>query len=331
MKQKIRIFFTDFWEPFDPEKNVWVEILRSRHEIHITPDKPDFLFYSCFGQKHLAFDCVKICVLGENISPDFNCCDYAFGFDHMDFEDRYMRIPLYRYCVSDEPHQEYDPGFFMQEARSKKKFCNFLYSNARHASPLREQFLDRLSAYRPVDSGGRLRNNTGFIVDDKRTWQRQYKFTIAFENSCKNGYTTEKLYDALCAHTIPIYWGNPRVAEDFNPGRFISCHDFPSFDAVVERVKELDSDPARYAETLSQPWFASGPPSALRDDPEFARFLLAIVAQGPEKARRTTRHGATTFHLVDQRFLARVAPLRSALQRARDEIRKLRRILSSRV
>jgi hypothetical protein len=232
--------------------------------------------------------------------------------------------------MSDEAHEKHDPGFFIQEAHSKTKFCNFLYSNARKASPLREQFFDRLSAYKTVDSGGRLRNNTGFTVDDKRTWQRRYKFTIAFENSCKNGYTTEKIYDALCAHTIPIYWGNPRIAEDFNPGRFISCHDYASFDAVIERVKELDSDPVRYAEMLSRPWFASGPPPALRDDPEYAGFLLAIVAQGPEKARRTTRDGATSVYLGEQKFLGRVAPLRVTLQRFRNVIHTLKGIVRSR-
>lgn len=239
-------------------------------------------------------------------------------------------MPLFRHYISDEVHQRHDLGFFTQESQSKKKFCNFLYSNGRNASPLREQFFDRLSTYKAVDSGGRFRNNTGFIVDDKRRWQRQYKFTIAFENSCKNGYTTEKIYDALCAHTIPIYWGNPRIAEDFNPERFISCHDFASFDAVVERVKELDSDPARYAEMLSRPWFSSGPPPALRDDPEYAGFLLAIVAQGPENARRTTRYGATSLYLGEQEFLDKVAPLCSVLQRIRNGIRRLKRIMWSR-
>lgn len=34
-----------------------------------------------------------------------------------------------------------------------------------------------------------------------------YKFMIAFENSKIKGYSTEKIFNALYAHTIPIYFG----------------------------------------------------------------------------------------------------------------------------
>jgi hypothetical protein len=47
---------------------------------------------------------------------------------------------------------------------------------------------------------------------------------------------------ALITDTIPIYWGNPLASLDFNPKAFINCHDYKSFDEVIELVKEIDSN-----------------------------------------------------------------------------------------
>ncbi len=55
------------------------------------------------------------------------------------------------------------------------------------------------------------------------------------------GYTTEKLFDCFKAGTVPIYWGNPEITRDVNPKAFINCNDYENdFDAVIERVKEID-------------------------------------------------------------------------------------------
>ena len=44
-----------------------------------------------------------------------------------------------------------------------------------------------------------------------------YKFTIAAENAAFPGYTSEKLMTSFQAHSIPIYWGNRDVVDEFNP------------------------------------------------------------------------------------------------------------------
>src|SRR5258708_22395753 len=95
----------------------------------------------------------------------------------------------------------------------------------------------------------------------KIEWMRQYKFHIAFENSSLPGYTTEKLPQALMARTLPIYWGSPRVAEEFNAKSFVDALHFPDLDALVERVIELDNNDARYLEYLAQPAFINNQPN----------------------------------------------------------------------
>ena len=66
-----------------------------------------------------------------------------------------------------------------------------------------------------------------------------------------DGYLTEKIRMALMAGSIPIYWGDPRVAEFINPACFINCHDYPNFAAVIEHVKEVDQNPELYGNAIA--------------------------------------------------------------------------------
>ena len=84
----------------------------------------------------------------------------------------------------------------------------------------------------------------------KREFMAPYKFNIAFENGSTPGYTTEKIVEAMWARNLPIYWGNPRIAKEFNPRSFLNYFDFPSEDALVEKIIELDRDDPKYMEYL---------------------------------------------------------------------------------
>jgi hypothetical protein len=82
-----------------------------------------------------------------------------------------------------------------------------------------------------------------------------YKFSIAFENASYPGYTTEKLYHAMLAGTLPIYWGNPLVHRDFNVRSFLRAEDFPSLEALAARVAEIDRDDRLYLSYMQEPWY----------------------------------------------------------------------------
>ena len=103
-----------------------------------------------------------------------------------------------------------------------------------------------------VNAGGAYLNNIGGRTDNKLGFEMKHKFSIAFENSSRSGYTTEKLPTALSAQTIPIYWGNPEIEKEFNGKRFINCHAYDSFDEVVERVKEIDNDDELYLSIINE-------------------------------------------------------------------------------
>ena len=81
------------------------------------------------------------------------------------------------------------------------------------------------------------------------------KFTIAFENESHPGYATEKIIEPLIQGSIPIYWGDTTIAQDFNPDCFINVHDFNSFEEVVERVIEIDNNDDLWKSYIKAPIF----------------------------------------------------------------------------
>lgn len=274
LKPQIKINFTDFWPGFDKNNNYFTKLLETKYDISIT-ENPDYLFYSCFGNDFLNYDCVRIFYTGENWGkPDFNACDYAIGFDYLTLDDRYIRFPLYFLYTEDYMLAKKKHLISEKEIEEKVSFCNFIYSNPQPYH--RNLFFDLLSNYKKVDSGGRYRNNVGYSAENKLHFQRKYKFSIAFENDTSEGYTTEKIVQAYAAQTIPIYWGNPAIAKEFNPKSFINCHDFESFEEVVRKVKEIDNDPQLFRKMLKEPIYLEDVNQDEIGETQLLKFLSSI-------------------------------------------------------
>ena len=171
--------------------------------------------------------------------------------------------------------------------------------------------IDKLNAYKPLDSGGRYRNNVGGPVADKIDFSKGYKFSIAFENSSSRGYTTEKIMESFAAGNIPIYWGNPDIAAEFNPDSFVNCHDFADFDEAVEYVKKIDGDDELYLRMARAPIAKEGSLAAKCLDEDYvADFLYKVCSQEPKAAirRNTVYQGMyyeqeTKFHEAADRIL----------------------------
>jgi hypothetical protein len=250
-KQKIKLMFTDFWFPLTLENiqnSFLFKLIEKAYDIEIDDKSPDAVIYSCFGFEHLKYACPRIYYTGENKRPNFSRCDYAFSFDYP-LNERNFRLPLYRvYPQYPLLFETRNPDKIIAENR---KFCSFVNSNAKAKE--RIDLFDQLSKYKQVASGGKVRNNVGGRVPDKVKFISDYKFNIAFENSSHPGYATEKLMEALITNTIPIYWGDPKIGNDFNAKAFINCHDFESMDEVIEHIKKVDQDDDLYRQYLSEP------------------------------------------------------------------------------
>lgn len=292
--KEIKIGFTDFWGNFNPEDNFITQVLRSKYRC-VLSENPDYLFFSTFGCSHLKYDCVKIMFIGENLTPDFNLCDYALGFDWLEFGDRYMRLPLY--LVRDNFKDFIPNSTITDEVALNRKFCSIVVSNTKNANPMRERFFRLLSEYKQVDSGGRLWNNIGGSIADKDHFISQYKFNIAFENSRSYGYTTEKIIDAMIADTLPIYWGNPLVHRDFNPKSFINISDYQTAEKAVERIMELDNNDDLYLQMLRESKVADL--SMFGWEKRLIGFLSQIVEKPLDSAKYTTDYGMQKLHKHD--------------------------------
>lgn len=248
---RIKVAFCDFWDDFNPQNNFILDSLRRICDVEvIAPNEhPDFLFYSIMGYSNLHYtDCVRIYYTGENDIPDFNKCDYAISFHHFEFGHRHLRLPIYTWYGSFNRIRDNQ----LKPIPTERGFCSYVVSNNWCATALRTDIFEQLSQYKPVASGGRYANNVGGPVKDKIEFLRNYKFNIAFENSSVDGYTTEKLLDALAARTVPIYWGNPRVNEDVNPRCFINVSDFSTLDECIAYIKKVDTDDALYSAYLAE-------------------------------------------------------------------------------
>ncbi len=206
-----------------------LNVVASEYEF-LESDQPDFVVFGPYGSDIPKGAFTRIGYFCENMKPDMSICDWAFGIPYEDEirDDRYRRIQWHGFEPRTLVKQDTDPAKIIA---SKARFCNFLYSNP---VPYREKFFRKLSKYKLVDAPGRSMNNMppidrngdGDQWSRKRAFQSQYKFTIAFENYSHPGYNTEKLLDPMVANSLPIYLGNPNIAEHFNPKSFINARDY---------------------------------------------------------------------------------------------------------
>ena len=247
----IKINFSDWWGGFNKTDNYFYNLLKDNYNIIIS-DNPDYLFFSIFGNSHLSYNCTKIFYTGENIEPPLNYCDWSFSFDHIE-DKRNYRLPLYLLYNGyyDLVNKNFD------ESMVNRKFCNFIVSNGN--CDVRNNFFNKLSKYKKIDSGGRWLNNIGHSVDDKLKFQSDYKFSIAFENNAYRPgyewYITEKIMEPMTVNSIPLYRGGSCISEDFNTKSFINYHDFNSDDDMIDYIIELDKDDSKYLSMLNNKWF----------------------------------------------------------------------------
>lgn len=289
-RNTIRIRFIDFYRGFDPDVYFLTRILSRRYDVEIRDDA-HIAFVAPFGTRFLNHKGIRIYVTGENIRPDFNLHDYAISFDHLTFEDRHLRLPLYRFYESEfelacQPRKA-PPG------AENRDFCSYVVSNRRRSrtSTARAEVFHKLGSYRPVAAGGKQFNNIGGPVRDKLAFLAGYKFNIAFENSSTPGYVTEKLVEAKAAGSVPIYWGDPRIESEFNPAAFVNANGCANWDELLERIRALDQDSQSYRRMLEEPLFPGGLVPKRLQEQTILDFLTNIFDAQSEHAFRREQTG----------------------------------------
>ncbi len=255
----IKIHFTGFWKSFNPDKNMFTYILRKRYNVVIDSVNPDFVICSPLGEpyEYIKYDCPRIMYTGEFLTADFNAIDYFIGYDNIEFGDRSFRFPLFLW--SDDGSFASSESLTEDEARkelqSKQYFCNYIFG---HDTALgkREEILEKLSQYKRVECAGKQFNNMPngerYTIRTKTELMRKCKFSITAESVCYPGFTSEKLVDGFRAKTIPIYYGDPTVDNDFNMNSFVDCYRYPTIDDAVKKIIEIDKNDDLYVHMLCE-------------------------------------------------------------------------------
>ena len=110
--------------------------------------------------------------------------------------------------------------------------------------------------------------------------------------------------------SIPVYFGNPRIGEEFNAKSFINVHDFPNFQKVVDFIIEVDNNDELYYEILKQPYFLNNQVPYEFSEEFFRKVLYNIV----ENRRK--------FKPVSQKFIGKYSNIKLGFH---NELKKLKR------
>lgn len=238
-------------------------------------------FTLTFGFKHLKYDCIKIFYTGENVFPNFNICDYAIGPHNLKLEKRYLQLPIYLIKNGHFIKLPERKKINKEDLKTKKEFCNFIYSN-KNGNQIRKEFFDELSKYKNIISAGKFLNNTGYAIKNKIEIQKQCKFTIAFENEKYPGYSTEKIIDAFIARTIPIYWGDETITDNINQKSFIYCNSSKDIPDVIRRIKQIDKNDDLWLKMANEPIFLQKDYEKIKEK-ELEDFLINTIETKKQK------------------------------------------------
>lgn len=263
-----------------------VEIPLEEHE------KADFILGDTFTPIIEHFKGVRILHTGENHPIDLNRFDYCLTHDFRE-DDRCHRFPYWQlHCLGNQNYRDQllAPRHITAEEleAEQRGFCAFVCRNPKGKQ--RNSLVRNLSARRTVSCGGPFMNNIGYVLprpyEVKQEFQHKHYFSIAYENESAPGYQTEKIVDAFLSRSIPIYWGSPQVAEEFNPKAFVNANAFKSEKALIDHIMDLADSPRDMAEMLSQPVLQD---SAVfeKSDKALLDFLARIFERGPGAIQRT--------------------------------------------
>ncbi|KAH7424657.1 hypothetical protein KP509_11G018200 [Ceratopteris richardii] len=143
-----------------------------------------------------------------------------------------------------------------------------IYWSSSHCVPSRTMLARELLAHLPHHSYGKCLNNVGgrdMILrkfphcasggGNHQYWayhlhcaMSHYKFVLAIENTFTESYVTEKLFYALDAGAIPIYFGAGNVHDLVPTHSIIDGSKFSSMKRLADYIKEVATNPILYAE-----------------------------------------------------------------------------------
>jgi len=139
-------------------------------------------------------------------------------------------------------------------ARKKVSASPFSQAQSIDLNPIRQDLAFRghqLDQCDIVGSGwdGLALEASGFEVQQNEPWWtrklsllQNYRFSIALENTATPYYVTEKIWHAVKAGALPVYWSkNSTIFESFPSESFVDAAAFRDFDALWTYLRTMGS------------------------------------------------------------------------------------------
>lgn len=268
------IKYYNFWKGEKPEEIWFSRFINSRNLGH----RKKIYFFSVLGDInniHLRKGKTNIFFSGENMYSDRFASYRAFcekqHFDlYIDFTSyvnkNSIRFPLWLMYMF-KPEVDYnDIKTRVEQLRypkfeGRQRFCSLVASH--DFNGIRGKIFDTLSSIDKVVSAGIFRNNSdelhSVFSDNKHDFIKQFKFNICPENSNHHLYVPEKIFQAIDAGCIPVYWGGDNSPECnvLNKDAILFWNEDDNTE-LIKTVKEINTDIHTYNNFAKQPRLLSG-------------------------------------------------------------------------
>ena len=249
---KLKLNFVDFWPGFNPTTDpVFGKFLQEHYEVEYQVNDPHIAIFSVFGINHKRYskeNVVKIFYTPENfLLHKYPALDGVLGWENVDYYshgsitsfDRVgknnHRMPCYVRRYGFDLYDKIENT--LPKTISKKDFVYIQSACVEFRDVMVKELMEKFK----IDCVGRCLNNTNIKVNDKLEFIKNYNFVISFENSSTVGYSTEKLTDSFVANSIPVYFGDPNVSQDFYEDSFVNYHSFNNKEEIYDRLNDLIS------------------------------------------------------------------------------------------
>ena len=274
------------WWTNDPARirGTWFEQLSKEHQL------PPINFISCYGSRdsiRLSTKHKNVFWTGENISDPtmgrlqftdhlVDLVDLSLGFEPKNAPN-YIRFPVW-YLNYTRGHDRKNSHRFstklsMKHTHERAIPCSLVARHDRrgNGAGLRQLAVDELTpVFGQVSCDGKFLNNSNILHEQYKNslsdYLRDCKFNICFENSSGPGYTTEKLFHALAAGCVPIYWSGDVIPEPglLEPDCYITF-DPENPSTAIREIEKLHRSPHLFNDFNNQRKIVPGAESKIDD------------------------------------------------------------------
>ncbi|MGL1932083.1 MAG: glycosyltransferase family 10 [Desulfotalea sp.] len=275
--------------------------------------KPDLIFSSSFGSYWLLVLILKfhpapsIFFSEENLRTlkkyrEYQCHlgqlpTLSMGFDHID-RSNYHRLPLWILYLfppdflanaNIESIQNKLDEFEKRAKQDKELFACMIASHdgydiakkiyGKAQNVLRSDITEEIGKIAFVHCPGKLLHNDdtlkNLFEDNKKKYLLKFRFNICAENASSSGYVTEKLFEAIEAGAIPIYWGDKNPEPNIiNRERIIFWQDNGQNEANIQLIKNLNNSQNARDEFHKKPIFTKNAAKHILAQSKFLRTFF---------------------------------------------------------